>query len=452
MSMSTSTGHNEKENREMKILRITRKNGVSSALCANASSNAISKDEEEEEEEEEERARRTTTTTEKNENVDNVDYEKNRQREQQKQTVLGQLNKVPNVSQSKDILISALKRSQRITHTSGIRIPLLKERNKSAKQLDGLTTMMCKPYGEYVKQFPKIERLHLFERALLELTVDREEYENTIYDVDEARKSMLTMGKEYAQRAKNGKTERETVAVREEGFKSMEAKFVKSQQKFEKLKEIAKKLRRLPVAELETPTVAMVGAPNVGKSSLVRSVSSGVPEVNNYPFTTRGVVMGHFFIENRRHVVTDTPGLINRNDNARNKIERLAIATLEHLPVCAVFVTDLSGLSGTSVKDQLELRAELKSRFASKRPWLDVLSKCELIPALGGALDESLKSTWTDKDAKETEEAAKMLTQAGALVTSVASNFGIDELKAVLEDENLYIKIEELKTMTVTKI
>ena len=59
----------------------------------------------------------------------------------------GILNRVPNVAQSKDILLSGLKRSQRITHTSGLRVPLLKERNKSAKQLDGLTTALCKPLG-----------------------------------------------------------------------------------------------------------------------------------------------------------------------------------------------------------------------------------------------------------------------------------------------------------------
>ena len=357
----------------------------------------------------------------------------------------GVLNRVPNVAQSKDILLSGLKRSSRITHTSGLRVPLLKERNKSAKQLDGLTTALCKPLGEYVKGFPKIDRLHPFEKALLELTVDPETYAKTISEVDQARKSMLTMGKEYSSRAKNGKTEKETKAVREEGFKNMEARFVKSQAKFEKLKEMAKKLRRLPVAELETPTVAMVGAPNVGKSSLVRSVSSGVPEVNNYPFTTRGVIMGHFFIEDRRHVVTDTPGLIFRVDEERNKIERLAIATLEHLPVCAVFVTDLSGLSGTSVEDQLALREELRERFASRRPWLDVLSKCELVPALGGKLDESLESTWTEEDTKNTEAAAKMLKESGAMVTSVADGVGIAELKAALECEQLYDSILELK-------
>ena len=381
---------------------------------------------EEEEENGEKTRRRTTTNTKKTGKT-------------------GMLNRVPNVAQSKDILLSGVKRASRITHTSGMRVPLLKERNKSAKQLDGLTTGLCKPLGEYVKGFPKINRLHPFEKAMLELTVDPETYVKTIREVDAARKAMLTMGKEYSSRAKNGKTERETKAIREEGFKNMEARFVKSQAKFEKLKEMAKKLRRLPVAELETPTVAMVGAPNVGKSSLVRSVSSGVPEVNNYPFTTRGVVMGHFFIEDRRHVVTDTPGLIFRADEERNKIERLAIATLEHLPVCAVFVTDLSGLSGTSVEDQLALRNELRERFASRRPWLDVLSKCELVPALGGKLDNSLETTWTEEDTKSAETAAKMLKESGALVTSVADGAGIAELKVVLEDERLYDGIEELK-------
>ena len=50
--------------------------------------------------------------------------------------------------------------------------------------------------------------------------------------------------------------------------------------------------------------VALVGAPNVGKSSLVQLLSSGLPEVQNYPFTTRSIKMGHFYVSNRRHQVT----------------------------------------------------------------------------------------------------------------------------------------------------
>lgn len=35
----------------------------------------------------------------------------------------------------------------------------------------------------------------------------------------------------------------------------------------------------MPVVDLETPTLCLVGAPNVGKSSLVRVLSTGKPEV-----------------------------------------------------------------------------------------------------------------------------------------------------------------------------
>lgn len=46
-----------------------------------------------------------------------------------------------------------------------------------------------------------------------------------------------------------------------------------------------------------------MGAPNVGKSSLVQCLSSGLPEICDYPFTTRSIKMGHFYVNGRRHQV-----------------------------------------------------------------------------------------------------------------------------------------------------
>lgn len=55
--------------------------------------------------------------------------------------------------------------------------------------------------------------------------------------------------------------------------------------------------------------VALIGAPNVGKSSLVTVLSSGKPEICNYPFTTRSVKMGHFFVDQVEHQVRLRSGL-----------------------------------------------------------------------------------------------------------------------------------------------
>lgn len=68
--------------------------------------------------------------------------------------------------------------------------------------------------------------------------------------------------------------------------------------------QIAKKLRTLPALEVGLPTLALVGAPNVGKSSLVQVLSSGTPEICNYPFTTRSIKMGHFYLDGKKHQVS----------------------------------------------------------------------------------------------------------------------------------------------------
>jgi nucleolar GTP-binding protein len=70
----------------------------------------------------------------------------------------------------------------------------------------------------------------------------------------------------------------------------------------------------MPVVDPHIPTLCLVGSPNVGKSSLVRILSSGKPEVCSYPFTTRGILMGHIVSNHERFQVTDTPGLLTRDD------------------------------------------------------------------------------------------------------------------------------------------
>lgn len=36
---------------------------------------------------------------------------------------------------------------------------------------------------------------------------------------------------------------------------------------------------------------------------MVKQLSSGTPEVCNYPFTTRSIKMGHFYIDGKKHQV-----------------------------------------------------------------------------------------------------------------------------------------------------
>lgn len=105
--------------------------------------------------------------------------------------------------------------------------------------------------------------------------------------------------------------------------------------------------------------VAIVGFPNVGKSSLISRISRARPKIADYPFTTvepnLGVVVGDEF----DYVVTDVPGLVEGAHEGKG----MGIAFLRHIERAPVLLqmVDLSPLTGREpVDDLLMIEEELR--------------------------------------------------------------------------------------------
>ena len=91
--------------------------------------------------------------------------------------------------------------------------------------------------------------------------------------------------------------------------------------------------------------IGLLGMPNVGKSSLVRAVSSAKPKVADYPFTTLHPSLGVVdYSENSSFVISDIPGLIAGASSGVG----LGIQFLKHLSRTKVIVQMVDCLLYTS--------------------------------------------------------------------------------------------------------
>jgi len=233
-------------------------------------------------------------------------------------------------------------------------------------------------------------------------------------DFDLMRRTVVRTGKEAVAEASRAQTSKEAAALTVQGIERVGDAFEEESSALLDLIRTAQILRRLPRPSLDEPMLVLVGMPNVGKSSLITVTSTGTPEINDYPFTTRRLKMGHVeALSGARYQVMDTPGVLYRPEEERNPMEGLTLCAVKHLPSAVVFVMDLSGTCGaqSDPKLQLRVREQIRGLFGH-RPWLDVRSKADLPLAEGIAPEEVPEGTLSVSVVEDTniEELKRRMT------------------------------------------
>ncbi|ADD05147.1 putative GTP-binding protein [Natrialba magadii ATCC 43099] len=152
-------------------------------------------------------------------------------------------------------------------------------------------------------------------------------------------------------------------------------------------------LRDLPEINPEEPTIVVAGYPNVGKSSFVNDVTSARGETASYPFTTKGIGVGHFEHEHIRHQIVDTPGLLDRPPAERNEIESQAVSAIEHLADCMLVMVDPSAECGYPLASQLELRDSIAAQFETV-PVLTIANKVDRAEAWDDSQIDALNADY----------------------------------------------------------
>ena len=184
------------------------------------------------------------------------------------------------------------------------------------------------------------------------------------------------LGREYQGRVR-GKDPEAARKIRKQAFARMADVVEEVEGDLARVAAAREALRRLPDIRPDVPTIVVAGYPNVGKSSFVNTVTNARNEIAEYPFTTRGVHVGHVEHRRVRYQLVDTPGLLDRPEDERNAIERQAVSALTHLADCVLVFVDPSETCGYELDAQLDLRDRVAARFDDV-PVLTVANKADL--------------------------------------------------------------------------
>jgi GTP-binding protein HflX len=151
-----------------------------------------------------------------------------------------------------------------------------------------------------------------------------------------------------------------------------------------RLKELEKQraTRRQERQRTETPTIALAGYTNVGKSTLLNALTGADVSVENQLFHTLDPTTRAFEHEGRRYLVTDTVGFIRRLPH--HLVEGFA-STLEETLVADVVLHVVDAAASDDEQDrQLDAVSDVLNEIgAAQLPLVVVLNKIDRVDPLG---------------------------------------------------------------------
>ncbi len=176
--------------------------------------------------------------------------------------------------------------------------------------------------------------------------------------------------------------------------------------------------------------VGIVGAPNAGKSSLLRRLTRARPKVGDYPFTTLEPALGTIEDdEGRQLVLADIPGLIEGAGTGAG-LGHEFLAHVERTRLLAHLV-DVAPPDGSDPWETFEeVRGELEQYGAGleERPFMVVLSKIDLMPP---EMAPGLAVEWQRRLASA-GHAVRGKDQPLVLAASSATGVGIERLERAI--------------------
>ena len=235
-----------------------------------------------------------------------------------------------------------------------------------SERIKAVNSVIHGELSSITRNFPQIDELPDFYLELVKCTVDYDKLKKSLGAVLWADKQTSKFLRVYYGKIRASKDVKSIYEHKKSYYGRVSSILKQIREQLVLLEEARKILKRFPTVKTDLPTIVIAGFPNVGKTTLLRAITGSEPKIAPYPFTTQNLMFGYVEKDGKKIQLIDTPGLLDRPLEKRNRVERQSILALKYLANSMIFVIDPTETSGYDIEEQLELLEDVNSKFGIK--------------------------------------------------------------------------------------
>jgi nucleolar GTP-binding protein len=297
--------------------------------------------------------------------------------------------RIPTVLSADELMDKSLNRASKISKKGS---DALDGKKKTAlAKVTASGDIVVTTLNGYISKFPRMDKKEDFLPELVDLVIGIDRYKKALGALNWASNRIDKLKNDSLRDIRGSKDSTMIESMKNSFYGRMSSYIKRINSDLLFLQDAKNKFRKLPAVDPNVPTVVVAGFPNVGKSSLVARMSTATPQIAPYPFTTKGIVIGHVKDDWRMFQIIDTPGLLDREFEDRNDIEKQAVLALRYLTDILVFIIDPSETCGYGLKKQEDLLCAVRKNFSGV-PIIVAESKSDIVKRPGENISFSVET------------------------------------------------------------
>ncbi len=321
---------------------------------------------------------------------------------------------LPTIPTPEEVLDKSFRRAKKAANkVRSSKIPRhLKAKRTEEARVKTACQVIQETFKNILEKTPNVEDMPMFYQDYIDVVVGVDQLKKSLGALNWAVALISKFENQYVFKIRRSNPEN-AAKIRKEAFGRISSVIYRIEDELNFLNYAKVKLKNMPTIDFDAITAVIAGFPNVGKSTVLRQMTTAEPRVADYPFTTTGIQIGHLEKKWKKYQIIDTPGLLDRPIRDMNQIELNAMVALEHLADVIIYIFDASETSGYPLESQYSLLKEIKHIF--KSPIICIFNKMDLV-----------------EDVKYSDEYIKKIDEP--ILVAASEGKGIAELIEKLED------------------